>query len=443
MRRFALTFLVLPLVGTVNAEEPGLLIERAVKAMGGVEAVKQPVAVRMKTKGKFYFGDDKPMDAASLEGEYYHWGKRSKLLLDTRIGDAKYRLNIVTDGEKWWVKADDQVMTVNPQESDSLQASRYVDRVAGLTDLLTDKGFTLSALPDAKVLGHPTHVVKVSYKGQPDTSLYFDAKTGLLVKYLYRTKFFTDTSTKEMEVLHETYLSDYREPDLTSADEQVLREAKIGVAGPDLLAFLRSKTASPEQLAEAHTLIRQLGDDTFRIRERASKKLVALGSMALPLLREAVNDSDREVARRARECLQQIGEEKSKAQITAAIRLLGVRRPSNTTEVLLNYLPGADNDAAREVRAVLFALAQKDGKANPVLVRALDDKEPIRRQAAMAALGTDGGTYARQPGRRIFGPLHKIAMKSRSWTDGKKDSDLEMYDFQFFNAFEDKMFTRP
>ena len=321
--------------------------------------------------------------------------------------------------------------------------SRHVDRVAGLTDLLTDKGFTLAALPDAKVLGQPAHVIKVSYKEQPDTSLFFDPKTGLLVKYLYRVKFFTDTSSKEIETLHETFLSDYREPDLTSADEQILREAKIGVTGADLLAFICSKTVSAKQLAEAHTLIRQLGDDTFRVRERASKKLVALGSMVLPLLREAVNDPDREAARRARECLQQIGEEKSQLQTAAAIRLLGVRRPANTAEVLLNYLPGADPDAAREARAVLFALAQKDGKPDPVLVRALDDKEPARRQAAAAALGKDGGKYARQSGRRIFGPLHKIAMKSRSWTDGKKDSELEMYDFQFFNAFEDKMFTRP
>jgi hypothetical protein len=34
-------------------------------------------------------------------------------------------------------------------------------------------------------------------------------------------------------------------------------------------------------------------------------------------------------------------------------------------------------------------------------------------------------------------------MRSRSWIDGNKDSELETNDYEFFNAFEDKMFTRP
>ena len=38
--------------------------------------------------------------------------------------------------------------------------------------------------------------------------------------------------------------SDYRVPDLASADEKILREAKSDVSGPALLAFLRQRTPS-------------------------------------------------------------------------------------------------------------------------------------------------------------------------------------------------------
>ena len=432
MRRFACTLLVLPLLGSVKADEPRVLIERSLKAMGGADAVKQRLAVHMKVKGQFAFG--------KAEGEYYRWGERYKLILDVRFADnGPMRVTLVSDGDKLWVESNGQILTENTKDDEEQRVSRHVDRVTDLVELLADKGFTLTSLPDAKVEGRPTSVIKVSYKGQPDTNLHFDKQTDLLVKYSYRAK---NADTRN-EVLHETILSDYREPDLAAADEKLLRDAKIDVSGPALLAFIRTKIVSPERLAKARALIRQLGDDSFRLRERASKELVALGSMALPLLREAEKDMDREVARRARDCLERIGEQGNQTQIAAAIRLLALRKPSGATEALLDYLPTAEGDVAKDVRAVLFVLAQKDGKPDPVLVRALDDKDPARRQAAAAALGKDGGAYARQPGRRVFGPVHKIAMKVRRWTDGNKDHELETYDYQLFNAFADRMFTRP
>ncbi len=145
----------------------------------------------------------------------------------------------------------------------------------------------------------------------------------------------------------------------------------------------------------------------------------------------------------ARECLQQIGEHTSKTTVSAAIRLLGLRQPAGTSEVLLDYLPAADADVANEVRAVLFALAHRDGRPNAALVKALHDKDSQRSAAAAAALGKDGGVYARQPNRRLFLRPRKIAMKHQSWVDGKLQMEMETSDYQFFNAFEDKLFDKP
>jgi hypothetical protein len=419
------------------AEEPRALIERAVMAMGGTEALQQKLAIHTKIKVKSY--PNRAGEAMSMEGEAWEFGERSKLSLLADLSGSKFTVTMVVNGDKSWTALNGQAHDLDKGDIEGQRISKHVDRVTGLTDLLADKGFTLASLPEAKVDGRPAAGLKVSYKGQPDTSLFFDKETGLLVKYAYRAKqgFFTK------EVLHETNLSDYREPELASADEKLLREAKMDTTGPALMDFVRKQTPSKAALDRVRTLIGKLADEAFRVREQASRDLVAAGSVAVPLLREATKNEDREVARRARECMRQIGEQSGKAQIRAAVRLLALRRPKGAAEVLLNYLPGADADVADEVRAALFTIAHTDVKPDAVLVQTLRDEDPARRQAAAAALGEDGGAYARRPGRRVFPRPFQIARKRTSYVDGKRDTEIETSEYQFFNAFEDKLFAKP
>ncbi|MGH7170109.1 MAG: HEAT repeat domain-containing protein [Gemmataceae bacterium] len=419
------------------AEEPRVLLERALKARGGVEAVQKRVAVRVKVKGTFHgvgaIGDIR------VEGEMWEFGPRGRIEL--RIGDAETRLRyaVVFDGDKSWRVFNGQIQNFDKEDLASLRISEYVDRVTELADLLTDKGFTFAQLADAQVEGRPARGLKISCKDRPDISLYFDKKTGLLVKYSYRAPRFGGAK----EVLHETVLSDYREADLASADEKLVREAKSDVTGPALLAFLRKRTPTSANLDRTRALIAKLGDDAFEVREQASRDLIALGAIAIPFLRKATKNNDREIVRRARECLQTIGEERSKVRIAAVIRLLGLRKPEGAAEVLLNYLSSADADVAKETRAALYAVALAKREPDPVLLRALDDKNPLRRRAAAAVLGKDGGAYARQPGRRLFATMPKRPRKHKTWIDGKLDIEMESFDYQFFNAFEDKVFARP
>jgi hypothetical protein len=425
-------------VGAASAQEDArALIERAVKAMGGAEAVQQKFAVHMKLKGKLY----NPVGQATpMEGEVWEFGARSKYLFHVDVpGDMKIEVAMVANGDKSWAAMNGQAHDLEKDDIEGQRISKHVDRVTELTTLLADKGFTLTSLPDVKVDGRPAAGLKVSYKGQPDTSLYFDKETSLLIKYTYRAK----KKGAVKESLQETILSNYREPDLVSADEKLLRAAKIDTTGPALVEFVRKQTASKAALDRVRTLIGRLADEAFRVREQASRDLVATGSVAIPFLREATKNEDREVARRARECMRQIGEQSGKAQVRAAVRLLALRRPKGAAEVLLNYLPGADADVADEVRATLFTIAHADGTLDPVLVEALLDKDQARRTAAAAALGEDGGAYARQPSRRVLPRPFKIARKRTSYVDGKRDIEIETSEYQFFNAFEDKLFAKP
>jgi tetratricopeptide (TPR) repeat protein len=55
------------------------------------------------------------------------------------------------------------------------------------------------------------------------------------------------------------------------------------------------------------SIIDELGDDSWQVREKASRKLVALGSKAVPLVAEYVNHRDSEVAMRVKAALAKMG----------------------------------------------------------------------------------------------------------------------------------------
>jgi hypothetical protein len=259
------------------------------------------------------------------------------------------------------------------------------------------------------------------------------------VKYSYRGKDPEDPR----EALREMVLADYGDPRLGAAEDKELREARIDTSGPALVEFLRRQAPEPGRLEKVRTLVRQLGDEEFRVREKASAELVTLGAMALPFLREAAKSSDREVARRAAQCLKQIGEHTGSKRTMLVVRLVAVRRPAGAAEALLNALPGAEAEVAREIKAALSALASAEGKVDPALSRALTDKEPARRAAAAAVLGKDGGAYLREPRRRIYVGLPKQAARTLHYVDGKLTMELAAAEWEFFNRFEDRDFARP
>jgi hypothetical protein len=176
------------------------------------------------------------------------------------------------------------------------------------------------------------------------------------------------------------------EPVSTAAEEHTLKAAGLATDDAALLEFFRSRTLTDSERDRLHTLIRQLGDDSFKVREKASAELAARGMLAAAFLRPAVNDPDLEVARRAEECLQVIAQGYNGSLSVAAARLLAARKPAGAAEVLLAYLPFADSDvAAEEVQDTLASLTVRDGQPEKALLAALTDPVPVRRAAAAEA----------------------------------------------------------
>jgi hypothetical protein len=121
------------------------------------------------------------------------------------------------------------------------------------------------------------------------------------------------------------------------------------------------------------------------------------------LLREAARDRDAERARRAQECVRLIEKTEAPPLPTAAPRMVAMRRPAGAAEVLLGYLPFAESEGlTAEVQSALNSLAVRDTKPDPILLRFLEDKLPLRRAAAAEALARSPSPEARQAARKLL-----------------------------------------
>ncbi len=174
-------------------------------------------------------------------------------------------------------------------------------------------------------------------------------------------------------------------------DERVLRAEKIPTDGAGLLDYFRRRTASPAEQVTINHWIELLGDNSYLVRENASRKLVERGPAALAALRRALDHPDLEVKRRATQCIELIRRRSNAATDSAAVRVLQARRPAEAAAVLLGYLPTTDDEGvAEEIRAALITLGSRNGHVDPAVVAALSDPAPGRRGYAALIVGRYG-----------------------------------------------------
>jgi len=444
MRQPMFSSLVLVLMVSVArpGEEPQTIIARAVQAAGGEANLDRAQAMQAKIQGTFYDPGVKesPIEGAKFTGELItQLPTQVKLSVDTEAAGMRVILIRVLNGPKSWIRDFERTQEDDPASYADFELSAYVDYVSSLVPLLKDKSFTLSLVGDAQVKEQPAVAIKVAAKGRPDVTLFFDKASGFLIKTEHQRR---DPSTNQT-VKREEYLSDYQEINPARKEEQTLKSAKVGSDDSALLSTVRKETLTDEARKQIKELIHGLSDPSFQARQKAKEKLVAQGTVAIPLLTQARKDPDPEVADLAKECLEAIGKGPDPAITLAAIRLLAMRKPAGAAEVLLSYLPSAPDEAvAHEVRAALAAVAFRDGKPDPALLHALKDTDP-QRQAMAAALVGPSGNARTVPGQRLLLPGYKRATKGEVYQDKKKNMVYEMTEIQIFNKLDDRVFSKP
>jgi len=416
------------------------ILEKAIQAQGGADKLAKTMTMRERSKGTIQEADI-PAKIAYTGNAIVEACQRYRGEVEFDLQGMTFTVVEVVDKNKGWAKTNgEETVDLTADAFAAEKEMLYGCLVECLTPLLNDKSFALTVLPEGKVASRPALVVHVVSAGHKDVDLYFDKETGLLVKTAKQTK----DSRGGTEVFEETYYSDYREFNPLAADEKVLKDAKQATAGPGLLDFFRKQTLTDADLAKLKTLIKNLGDDSFQVREKASDELTARGAAAWSLLRQATKNDDAEISRRAQLCLDKITSEFGAPITAAAARLLAFQKPEGTAEVLLAYLPfSPDETVASEIRVALALVGMRDGKPDPILVKALEDKDPLRRAAVAAVLGRDGKSPLDQPGRRLYFTGLKLPMKVVVDRAGKRYRETETVELEFYNKFDEKLFAKP
>jgi outer membrane protein assembly factor BamB len=187
------------------------------------------------------------------------------------------------------------------------------------------------------------------------------------------------------------------EPDSATDDAKTLRAVGLGVDGPALLDYFRRHTfkeADPKKVTE---LIKDLANDEFPVREKAHAELLTLGSGALVGLKEAEKNPNTESRRRATELRQAIEAKAEPAIQAACVRQVARLNPAGAADVLLAYLPFADVNVIDDFAKALATVGLKDGKPEPGMIKALEDRLPLKRGVAGQALAR---SVAQQPAVR-------------------------------------------
>ncbi len=204
---FCLTAVALTL-SAVRADEKAdarALVETAVKAMGGKEKLATDKAVTFKAKGKFY-GMGEAIDYTSdfsLQPP-----DKLRFKMNFEVNSMKFTVLFVFDGKKGWRKINDDTKELDKDGVVEALEDMHAGRVESLVPLLEQKGFELSPVGEVKVEDRPAAGIRVSHKGHRDINLFFDKKTGLLVKSERTIK---DEMQGGKERTQERFFSDYKD----------------------------------------------------------------------------------------------------------------------------------------------------------------------------------------------------------------------------------------
>ncbi|MBX9678798.1 MAG: PQQ-binding-like beta-propeller repeat protein [Gemmataceae bacterium] len=178
-----------------------------------------------------------------------------------------------------------------------------------------------------------------------------------------------------------------QEPSQVKEDEKTLKAAGLPNDGPALLDYLRKRTIKEADGKQVESLIRDLGDEEFKVREKAYGQLMAIGTAGLIRVKAAESDNDPEIRARAKDLREKIEAKAEPAIQAATARLIADRNPPGAAEVLLAYMPyAADQYVIDEIGKTLGKVGVQNGNADKSLVAALKDPLPIRRAIAAEAL---------------------------------------------------------
>lgn len=187
-------------------------------------------------------------------------------------------------------------------------------------------------------------------------------------------------------------------------DEALLKREPLPTDGKGLLKFFEDQSMKEGDAKRLAMLIKKLDSDVYTVREPAAKELIQRGPISLPFLRGALTNTTLETKRRAEKCIEEIESRMKPEVIAAAARVLAARKEPRGAEVLFNFLPSVSNDPFLEedLLASVGRLTITEEKVDALLLNALKDPLPFRRQVAAYLVGRRGGASHRNDVRELL-----------------------------------------
>ncbi|HVS37532.1 MAG TPA: hypothetical protein VMS17_18355 [Gemmataceae bacterium] len=161
------------------------VINKAIKAQGGEEALTKYKAAQVSSKGKITLpgvGEvEFTQEIASMLPD------KVKESMHLTIQGQQVNITTIMNGDKYSIQAADKDVPISDEIKNALKEGQYMLKVARLVSLVKDKGYDLSLIGESKIEDKPVVGVLVKSKDHKDVSLYFDKETGLLAKMEHRT----------------------------------------------------------------------------------------------------------------------------------------------------------------------------------------------------------------------------------------------------------------
>ncbi len=185
-------------------EKARTLIERAVQAHGGAEALGRIHAEKIKFKGTLVVGGH---TTPILVEKTLQLPSKYKVVIEMNQGSDKHTIVHVINRDKTYVTVDGRALEAGPELLAEIRSGLELARAEHLVPLLEDKSYQLVLADEVEVNKRPAVGVRITGRGRKELRLYFDKEFGLLVRGENRI----DMGKGKEEIRQHFFFGDYKE----------------------------------------------------------------------------------------------------------------------------------------------------------------------------------------------------------------------------------------
>ena len=193
-----------PPIRAAEKEDAASVLDKAIKAHGGAEALARAAQVLRKGNGTITLSDK---DLSFTDEYVCQLPERLRYTLDVANDKQKARVILVINGKKGWQTSGGVADELTEVRLGEEKEEAFAQWVALLYPLKKDASIELATFPGQKVNDRQTVGLKVTKKDMPEIRLFFDPDTGLLLKMERKARMYGT------EMDRDYLFGDYKETD--------------------------------------------------------------------------------------------------------------------------------------------------------------------------------------------------------------------------------------